>query len=1346
MSGIAFHHGIGKQQLLVDVDSHETALSLQSWLSDVNRNRFLPLIERVLDELDVPDRHVTIGDLHIDLGTLPLNGFVEVAEERLYRELRIAVERALHELNNGSAVEHRSRSEQKARLELLEYYLLYGTLPAWASRGSTFSFAELFAEVAKSSPELLVSLVKRHGRQKQFLQRLAMQLTEPLFRELIHLLEPAHAALVIAYMMDLRVLHRAEPLIELSEERFAQHLRVLILTYLVRERGSQFNRKSYVKSLLEGIAESEGLEYLKIMKTLTRGLEYTERKSPLKSSLPGVLRELARDLQRQTPQDRVESTASTKASSDQGAASGTARTAVEDSSTDVTSADVTSPAADVDQLGPEVTFHRYDQLEVLRYYLRHGLLPWPAALQDPQLTAQRILSSLMRLPSSLLEAALARRRPDDRLPELLSALRSLTETDLLKLLVRLLPAADNESPFRSSLNTFALQAGDRAAFYARLIFATVHGRPLDLEQLAAAGPLTPAEITSFLADDLDQWDDQLLASALLHQLRQDKQSHDRLPSTPDLLRALLTSHPSQARRFLVSLRGTTSLRRTLVQQCPPNLFDRIVELIRPDGSTTIRRLTRQLVQIVASHGPGSARGVRHQVLYVLLGVADGHPLTVHFFADVLHELFGSSLPSTVRDLLWQVTVVLVKSAGVPQRHVSALRLAIQSEGVDGKPLHMSAALTEPSRDAALQFADLHCWSLNQLRAALLRGLHRGDPVGNQHRRADLLRMLLEAHPQACRELLVDVRGETVLRHALVQTCSPPMTNRIFEVLRPQESRTLRELTKTLAAIPAPYRPTSAEGMRHGVLDVLLSFRDGDRLSENFFAQVLLKLYGDHVPERVRELLLRAASEWTTLDEVPDAHASAFQEAVRSLGTSPPEASSGEERDQQGGDPISDPAATEEQQSRWTAALAFLLEGRQASTSATSGADGNGSGRRVLSEHALQDELRRRLEEAPQDVLAVIRPHLGDSRKRSLWAHRLSESVLVRLIYALEPQAYRKLLSATELLASAWLEVAPSKIRSRCTRSHFWAFLLEFLAQHQEGSRSQERLVASFVTYVTAELPVSSSTDLGERFIQRAARLAREAGNASLVATLHRDRERLTTLISAPAVAGGSQEKNVNSQTETRQSAAAVKTDSKADRPQAFHEIPTPLRQRTAFSMGTETDVVESDDPIYVANAGLILAGPFFPQLFQTLEMLTPDDDGVMRFQDAATAARAVHLLQMLVDGRANAPEPELVLNKILCGIPLGVPIDAAVDPTEQEREVCEKLLRSIVANWPIIRDTSIEGLQQTFLQREGKLDHVSDRWNLQVQRKTLDVLTDQIPWSISVVYHRWMSQPIHVTW
>jgi hypothetical protein len=74
------------------------------------------------------------------------------------------------------------------------------------------------------------------------------------------------------------------------------------------------------------------------------------------------------------------------------------------------------------------------------------------------------------------------------------------------------------------------------------------------------------------------------------------------------------------------------------------------------------------------------------------------------------------------------------------------------------------------------------------------------------------------------------------------------------------------------------------------------------------------------------------------------------------------------------------------------------------------------------------------------------------------------------------------------------------------------------------------------------------------------------------------------------------------------------------------------------------------------------------------------------------------------------------------------------------------MLKSMLANWTIISSTSIEGLQQTFLQREGRLERTSAGWSLTVQRKTVDVLIDQIPWSISTILHSWMPEPLSVIW
>jgi hypothetical protein len=171
-----------------------------------------------------------------------------------------------------------------------------------------------------------------------------------------------------------------------------------------------------------------------------------------------------------------------------------------------------------------------------------------------------------------------------------------------------------------------------------------------------------------------------------------------------------------------------------------------------------------------------------------------------------------------------------------------------------------------------------------------------------------------------------------------------------------------------------------------------------------------------------------------------------------------------------------------------------------------------------------------------------------------------------------------------------------------------------------------------------------------------------------------------------------------------------------------------------------------EEPIYIRNAGLVLFAPFLPRLFERLDVLRDGPDGKPRISGIEAATRAVHLLQYLVDQRLDTPEPELVLNKLMAGLDLTLPVAPFYDASEEERDVCDSLVAATIANWPIIKGTSPAGLRETFLQREGKAGREGNAWKLRVQRKTVDVLVDQIPWSFALLLHRWMEHPIHVAW
>jgi hypothetical protein len=388
----------------------------------------------------------------------------------------------------------------------------------------------------------------------------------------------------------------------------------------------------------------------------------------------------------------------------------------------------------------------------------------------------------------------------------------------------------------------------------------------------------------------------------------------------------------------------------------------------------------------------------------------------------------------------------------------------------------------------------------------------------------------------------------------------------------------------------------------------------------------------------------------------------------------------------------------------------------------------------LSNDALLHALNLMAEESPEDLSAFISQHSADPLRREHWARVLPESALVRVVYMLEPRKHRVLLRAAEALASAWLETVPHGQPTLTSRELFWGFVLEFLDRNTGSNRSVGRLVMAFSEffasrYLAASLGARDSANVGAVMLDHAGQLASNAGQTSLLAVIQRDR----ALLLAPWTPGA--KKSIHPPADASRASREVVERSPSTRQ---------TRRKMAFSLEGEVTDDAVKDPIYINNAGLVLTGPFLPHLFQTLNMFSPDDG--TRWRDAATVSRAVHLLQYLVDGRTDTPEPLLVLNKILCGVPVATPIEKAIELTDWERQTCERLLKAMIANWKIIEHTSIAGLRETFLQREGRLEHTADDWKLKVQRKTVDVLVDQIPWSIAIVYHRWMPQPLYVNW
>jgi hypothetical protein len=166
-----------------------------------------------------------------------------------------------------------------------------------------------------------------------------------------------------------------------------------------------------------------------------------------------------------------------------------------------------------------------------------------------------------------------------------------------------------------------------------------------------------------------------------------------------------------------------------------------------------------------------------------------------------------------------------------------------------------------------------------------------------------------------------------------------------------------------------------------------------------------------------------------------------------------------------------------------------------------------------------------------------------------------------------------------------------------------------------------------------------------------------------------------------------------------------------------------------------------EDALYVNDCGIVILHPFLEMYLTDLGLITDK-----QFVNDDACKRSVLLLHYLSTGETQVAEFDLVLQKILCGLSIEQTLPAVIELSEKEISESGNLLRSVMNYWPPLKNTSIEGLRQTFLQRDGKLSQTETGWLLRIEQKTVDILLGKLPWGFSTIQLPWMQDLLSVEW
>jgi hypothetical protein len=168
----------------------------------------------------------------------------------------------------------------------------------------------------------------------------------------------------------------------------------------------------------------------------------------------------------------------------------------------------------------------------------------------------------------------------------------------------------------------------------------------------------------------------------------------------------------------------------------------------------------------------------------------------------------------------------------------------------------------------------------------------------------------------------------------------------------------------------------------------------------------------------------------------------------------------------------------------------------------------------------------------------------------------------------------------------------------------------------------------------------------------------------------------------------------------------------------------------------------NEETINIQNAGLVLIHPYLPMVFKELGWI----DERKKFTSRTTQQKAIIFLQLLVNGKSRQQEHFLVLNKLLCNWPVNLPMKTSFQFTAKEKMAATDLITSLKEHWTVMKNTTPAGLAASFFARKGIIRMTEDGFILQVEKNTIDILLEDLPFGIQTIKLPWNEYIIHTEW
>ena len=237
-------------------------------LSNLSNSNLIPFLSKLFDDEFLNALHFEFGKIEIDLGVISYdkfeNTFFELFKKAIKEQFKDIINTSVSNSNNTFNL----KDNVSNNLELIKYYLLNGRLPWWVSKLPNKNIISTIEDFINSNPNVFKSLILELGQNENVRKRFVYSLPEYIIKKLIVILEPTDFDYIFSYHTSALSLNKTENIIKEPENSFSKALWFYILSYLIQNQSSQFQKKQFLKRNLESIATFYNTDYFNLLELL----------------------------------------------------------------------------------------------------------------------------------------------------------------------------------------------------------------------------------------------------------------------------------------------------------------------------------------------------------------------------------------------------------------------------------------------------------------------------------------------------------------------------------------------------------------------------------------------------------------------------------------------------------------------------------------------------------------------------------------------------------------------------------------------------------------------------------------------------------------------------------------------------------------------------------------------------------------------------------------------------------------------------------------------------------------------------------------------------------------------